>query len=82
MCCASGVQKRSEWLWLRWGKVLIIHKVLAIKIIYLNFPILSEKFTAPSVAAHDVGFDCVILVARGLLGAISTGMVHPNLVSM
>jgi hypothetical protein len=37
---------------------------------------------APSVAAHDVGFDCVIFVNRGLLGAISTGMVQPNLVSM
>jgi hypothetical protein len=64
------------------GKVKIIHKVLATKIIYLNFPILLEKFTAPSAAAHDVGFDFVILVARGLLGAISTGMVQPNLISM
>jgi CBS-domain-containing membrane protein len=60
----------------------MILKVLAIKIIYLNSPILSEKFTAPSIAARDVTFDCVILVAWGLFGAISTGMVHSNLVSM
>jgi hypothetical protein len=48
---------------------------MATKIIHLNFPILSEKFTAPSFTAHNVGFDRVILVARGFFGAISTGMI-------
>jgi hypothetical protein len=82
MCCASGVQKRSRWRWLRWGNVKIIHKFLAAKIIHLNFPILSEKFAAPSVTAHNVGFDCVILVERGFIGTISTGMIQPNLITM
>jgi hypothetical protein len=67
---------------LRWGKFEIINKVLATKIIYLNLPIVSEKFAAPSVTAHNVGLDCVILVARGLLGAISTGMIQTNLITM
>jgi hypothetical protein len=57
-------------------------KTYELTIIYLNFLILSEKFTAPSAASHDVSFDCIVFVARGFFGAISTGMVQPNLVSM
>jgi hypothetical protein len=30
---------------------------------------------APSVTAHNVGFDRIIIVARGLLGAIITGII-------
>jgi hypothetical protein len=55
---------------------------LATKIIYLKSPILSEKCTSPSFASHDVTLNHVILVARGLLGAISTSMVQSNLISM
>jgi hypothetical protein len=51
-------------------------------IIYLNFPILSQEFAAPSVTTHNVGLGGVILVARGLLGAIRTCMIQTHLITM
>jgi hypothetical protein len=63
-------------------KLRIIHSFFTNMIIYMNFPIFSKEFTAPSVTSHNVGLGGVILVDRGPFGTVGTCIIQSYLITM